>query len=110
MHMVRRRRAALGTIINDEVSVQGSRNIQHASELVRDLLCPMFPMSNRQVMLQDWKRIAVDSEVAIERQAFLCRGQIRRAQEAWAFRHRLPVNPRRGTGHSMGDMADEDLE
>ena len=78
MHVVGRGCAAFRTVIDDEISFQGRSKVEHVSELVRDALQAVFSVSDRQVTIHDWKRIAVDREVVIELQTFFLRRQIRR--------------------------------
>ncbi len=79
VHVVWCRRAAFRTVIDDEVTNQSYRKVQHVSELVCDALRAVFSMSYRQVMIHDWKWIAVDREVLIEWKTFFFRRKIRRA-------------------------------
>src|SRR5271156_1890613 len=110
VHMVWRGRAAFRTIIDDEISRESCSKVEHISELIRDALQAVFPVSNRQVTINDWKRIAVDREVVIERQTLFLRRQISSAEEARALRNRLAVDRGCRTTHTMGDGTDEDVE
>ena len=76
MHVVRCGRAAFRAVIDDEISFQGRSEVEHISKLVRDALQAMLSVSDRQVTVHDWKRIAVDREVVIELQTLFFRRQI----------------------------------
>jgi len=78
--------------------------------LVCDPLQAVLSVCDRQVMIHDWKRIAVDHEVLTELHTFFLSRQIFRAQEARAFRNRLTINRRRGARYAMGNVANEDVE
>ena len=78
MHVVWCGRSAFRTVIDDEISRQGRRKVEHISELVRDVLQAVFSVSDREVTIHDWKRIAVDREVLIKLQTLLLRRQISR--------------------------------
>src|SRR5712692_5511901 len=110
MHVVWRGRSAFRTVIDDEISGQGRSKVQHISELVRDALQAVLSVSDREVMIHDWKRIAVDSEVLIKLHTLLFRRQIYRAQEAEAFRNRLPVDSRSCTANTMRNVTEEYVE
>src|SRR6202022_2570776 len=110
MHVVWRGRSAFRTVIDEEISGQGRSKVQHISELVRDVLQAVLSVSDREVMIHDWKWIAVDREVLVKLHTLLLRRQISRTQEAGAFRNRLPVDRRRCTAHAMGNVTDEDVE
>src|ERR1019366_7421181 len=79
VHVVRCGCSAFRTVINDEISSKGCSHVEHISELVCDALRAVFPVSDRQVTIHDWKRIAVDREVLIEAQTLFLRRQISRA-------------------------------
>ncbi|MFZ2064131.1 MAG: hypothetical protein WAU82_24190 [Candidatus Binatus sp.] len=78
VHVVWRGRAAFRTVVHDEISFQACSQVEHISELVRDALRSMFSMSDREVTINDWKRIAVDGEVVIELQTLFLWRQITR--------------------------------
>jgi hypothetical protein len=79
VHVVWCGRAAFRTVIYDEISSQGCCEVQHISELACDALQAVLSVSDRQVMIYDWKRIAVDREMLIEWQTLFLRRKIRRA-------------------------------
>ena len=78
MHVVWCGCSAFRTVIDDEISRQGCREVQHISELVRDVLQVVLSVNDREVMTDDWKRIAIDGEVLIKLQTFFLRRQISR--------------------------------
>ncbi len=78
MHVIRRGRSAFRTVIDDEISGQGRSKVQHISELVRDALQAVLSVSDREVTIHDWKRIAVDREVLVKPHTLLLRRQISR--------------------------------
>src|SRR5208337_650243 len=84
--------------------------VQHISEPVRDPLRAVLSVSTGKVMIHDWKWIAVDGEVLIELQTLFLRRQISRTQEAGSFRNRLPVDRRRCTAGTMGNVTDQYVE
>ena len=86
MHVVWCGCAAFRTVVDDEISGQGRRKVQHISELVRDVLQAVIAMNDREVVIDDWKRIAVDREVLIELHTFLFQRQIAWTEEAGASR------------------------
>src|ERR1035437_6655340 len=102
--------SAFRAVIDDEISSEGCSNVEHISELVRDALQAVFSVSNRQMMIHDWKRIAVDREGLIELQTLFLRRQVPRTQEAGTFRDRLPVDRRRCATHTMGNVTDEEVD
>src|SRR5271163_797113 len=110
VHVVRCRRAAFGTVVDDEISWQGCRKIQHISELVRDTLRAVLLVSNSEMTLDDWKRITVDREVLAKLHTLFLRRQISRTQEARPLRNRLSIHGRRRTGDSMRNVTNEDVE
>jgi hypothetical protein len=110
MHVVWRGRSAFWTVVDDEISIESCGKVEHISELVCDALQAVFSVNDRQVTIHDWKRIAVDREVVIERQALFLRRQIRRTQEAGPLRDRFPVDGRRCVTDTMGNVTDEDVE
>src|SRR5207253_6522847 len=63
VHVVWRRGSAFRAIVDDEVSIQRSRNIEHRSKLPRDALQAVLTMNDRQMTLDDWKRIEVNREL-----------------------------------------------
>ena len=77
MHVVGRGCAAFRPVVDDEISFQCRSKVEHVAELVRDALQAVFSVSDRQVTVHDWKRIAVDREIVIELQTFFFRRQIR---------------------------------
>ena len=73
-----RRSPAFRTVVDNKVSIQRRRYIEHASELTRDALQAVLTMNDRQMVLDDWKRIAVNREVIIKLDAFFFRIEIPR--------------------------------
>ncbi|MGA7871134.1 MAG: hypothetical protein WCA22_09570 [Candidatus Binatus sp.] len=73
VHVVWRGCSALRTVIYDETSGEGGSKVEHISELVGDALQDVFSVSDREVMIHDWKRIAVEREVLIELQTLFLR-------------------------------------
>ena len=66
MQMVGCRRAALRSVVNDEVAGKSRRQSENTLESPLDALWAMLTMRNRQMSLEDRKRIAVDKEVVTE--------------------------------------------
>src|ERR1041385_3396079 len=110
MHMVGRRGAAFGTVINHEVSRPGCCEIEHAANVICDLLQDVLVVDDGEVTIHDWIRVEIHREIATKRYALLLRIQIFGTKEARAFRRGLTINRRSRAREPMRNMPDEDLE
>src|ERR1700732_1713030 len=108
--MVWRRGPAFGAVVDDEVSRKRRRQLEHVSELRRDALRDVSPVRDRNMTIDDRKRIAVDREIRAKWHALLFRRQIPGAQEAGALCDGFPVNRGGGADYTMGNVADKDVE
>src|SRR5262249_55128057 len=108
--MVGRRGAAFRTVINHEVSLQGCCEVEHAADVICDLLQDVFVVDDGKVTIHDWIRVEIHREIATKRYALLLRIKIFGTKEAGAFRHGLTIYRRSRARDPMRNMPDEDLE
>ena len=70
----------------------------------------MVLINDREVTIDDGKRIAVNREIRTEFDTFFFGIQVSAAQKTWALCNRFPVDSRSCASHTMWNMADEYVE
>jgi hypothetical protein len=108
--MIGRRGAALWSVINYKVSRQRDRKIEHVSEFAGNVLEAMFPVNDREVMIDDGKRIEVDDVVLTEWDSLFFRIEISGAQEAGPLGDGFCVHRCRRASRTVGNVPDKDIK
>ena len=96
MGMVGGRGTTLGTVVEDGIFRQRPGQLQHVGEAGSDALGRMRQFRYCQVAGEDGERIHQDVVMSAERDAFLYRRQVCRAQKTFPFLDGLGIHP--GTG------------
>src|SRR5262249_35611086 len=109
MHMIGRGGAALRSVINYKVSGQSQGKIEHVSEFAGNVLEPMFPVNDREVMIDDRKGIEVDDVVLTKWESLLFRIEISRTQKAWPLGNGFCIHRCCRTSSTVGNVPDENV-
>ena len=110
MHMIGRGSPALRPVVDYKVSRQRDCEIEHVSKFTGNVLEAMFPVNDREVMIDDGKRIEVDDVVLTEWDSLFFRIEIARAQKTGSPGNGFWIDGRRCASRTVGNVPDEDVK